>query len=121
MVIRCSNGIVIDRAARTITVSGRTRYFRPTGPKSGPTKSYAERATYFFDAVCHLILNGETRKQDLFDFLFRHDANGGPEAGLAILDARICQWRPALAKLGLEIIYEKRGGIGWYKVKETST
>jgi hypothetical protein len=62
-VIRFGN-VTIDRKAMTITVGSRVHKFEC---RRNPN-SYSNQQNYFFKAVCYLLLNGWTRKQDFFDF-----------------------------------------------------
>ncbi len=116
MVIR-HDGFEIDRKNRTITIGDRVRRFTYTGAHS---HAYGHDG-YFFKAVCHLILNGWTRKEQLFDYIFSDDANGGPDSGLKTLDVQINQWQPKLNAVGMHIVRDKRGGVIWYKIQEIST
>ena len=113
MVIR-HDGFEIDRKNRTITIGDRVRRFTYTGAHS---HTYGHDG-YFFKAVCHLILNGWTRKEQLFDYIFGDDVNGGPDSGLKTLDVQINQWQPKLNVVGMRIVRDKRGGVIWYKIQE---
>lgn len=116
MVIRF-NDCVIDREKLTIMVGHRIRQFH----RIKGNRSYSKHDNIFFETIAHLILNGWTRKQDLYDFLFADDPDGGPLAGLNTLDIRFHQWRPYLDKIDLKIVREKRSGIMWYKVASESS
>jgi hypothetical protein len=114
MVIRY-NDIVIDRAKLQITVRSKVRQFQ----KQPVLSTYSHHRNIFFATVEHLVLNGWTRKQALWDYLYGRSADGGPDNGLKVLDIRFHQFRPALADLNLRIVREKRGGHIWYKVVST--
>jgi len=107
------NNVIIDRESRTVQVGGRIRNFTHKGGHSP-----FHPGNYFFKVVCHLILNGWTSRQQLFDFVFASGPEGGPLSGSDTLDVQLCHWRPKLLEVGLHIIRDKRAGIVWYKIQE---
>src|SRR6266851_4307668 len=112
MVIRHA-GFEINRRNRTIRIGDRVRLFTHNGNHS----SFHE-GNYFFKAVCHLILNGWTSKEQLFNYIFGEDESGGPNSGMKTLDVQINQWQPKLNAVGVHIVRDKRGGVIWYKIQE---
>ena len=57
-----------------IYVDQKARQFFPSNRKD----AQHGHASLFFSGVCHLILNGWTRWEDLFDYLYGADPGGGP-------------------------------------------
>jgi len=104
----------IDRKNRTIKVGDRVRHFTRIGAHS----CTPENDGYFFKAVCYLILNRWTSRQELFDYIFALDENGGPDSGLKSLDVQLHYWQPKLIAAGMHIVREKRAGLFWYKIQE---
>ena len=117
MVIRYDN-IQIDRETATLTVDGRVYQFKGeiyTGRRRRcPT--YSSYKDLLFATAQHLLLNGWTRKLDLYEYLYGDSADGGPNLGPHQIDIQMHQWRPKLAKMGLAIIREKRSSVMWYKL-----
>jgi len=107
-------GIEIDQKNRTIKVGDRLRHFTRIGAHSCTPRNDG----YFFKAVCHLILNGWTSRQELFDYIFGDDENGGPDSGLKSLDVQFHYWQPKLNAVGMHIVRDKRAGLFWYKIQE---
>lgn len=108
MVIRF-NGCVIDKQAMTITVGSKIRRFdkRAEGNK-------------IFEIVCSLLLGGWTKREDVFNFLYANDPEGGPLAGHHIIDQWLHKQRAQLEALKLKVVLEKRGGDVWYKIASSA-
>ena len=111
--IRFQN-IVIDRQRLTISVGERTYQFRHG--KLPHSMSHLEN--YTFAACCHLLLNGWTSKDQLFDFIFGKLPNGGPDSGLLGLSVQIVHWNKKMKSIGLRIVGDRRAGVTWYKIEE---
>ena len=65
-----------------------------------------------FKAFKYLLLangNGMTREQ-LFDLVYGHLENGGPNRGPGIFDTKFNQWQGWFEYLHVEVKREKRGG-----------
>lgn len=92
MVIR-TNGIEIDRVCRTISHRGHREHFnRPIS----------------FVMTCHLIL-GFFNRDELFDLIYGHRHDGGPEMGSNQIATMFVQKRLIFERLGLQ--FDKvRGG-----------
>lgn len=85
MVIR-TDGIEIDMARKTISHRGhREQFNRPLS----------------FAMTCHLIL-GFFNKEEIFDLLYGHRHDGGPEMGENHIATMFAQKRAMFARLGLQ-------------------
>lgn len=91
------NGIGIDREARNIH-------------RDRTVVHFSQRRA--FELFCHLILGSPKNCEQLFDLLYGHRADGGPEQGKNIINVLMSQKRPQIAKLGLELKKE-RGTHYW--------
>jgi hypothetical protein len=100
--IRCSNGIVIDRKAMTISTAKGVAIFSVFPPNQnmrGPVLHPSMRI--FFKCVCHLILQPNQTKMQLFDRLYSHREDGGPYT--KIMDVFIHNTGKRLAPIGLRV------------------
>jgi len=107
------NNVIIDRQARTIQIGSKIRRFVHRN-----SHSHGTAGAYFFKTVCYLVLNGRTRRDQLFDFIFADDEGGGPISGVNVLDVQLHNWKPKLFEVGLCIVKEKHAGFVWYKIQE---
>lgn len=96
------NGIELDRVRQIIRHRGKEKKFSTI--LAAGAKPVAFR---FWEA---LIL-GECTRQQLFEILYGHDPEGGPNGGHNILNVRVCMWRHQFAAMELYWHCEKRGGI----------
>jgi hypothetical protein len=69
MVIRCSNGIELDRANKTVTHAGESYAWRPQD---------VNRA---FDTFCFVLLSDGVSKEQVFFHIYGDDPDGGPLEG----------------------------------------
>jgi hypothetical protein len=90
------NGIEIDIAKREIRHRG---------------ARYHSAKYYGFALVFHLIM-GQHSKSELFDLLYSHRADGGPELGDNHIAVMLSQKRPIFERLQLELKKE-RGAHYW--------
>lgn len=90
------NGIGIDRAGGTIHRNGSVVKFQK---KPG------------FDLMCHLILGQPKNRVELFDAVYGHRADGGPN-DIKVIDIMLSQKKGQFAALGLELKKE-RGAHSW--------
>lgn len=99
------NSLIIDKKAMTIAVDSHVRRFNRQA-----------EGNKIFEIVCFLLLGGWTKREALFDFLYKEDLEGGPLTGHHIIDQWLHKQRLQLEHLGLVVVREKRGGDVWYKI-----
>lgn len=78
------------------------------------TVSYAGRSMHFaqyprFKLVVTLILAGPKTAEELFDFIYAHRDDGGPEYGAKQIAIFLSQIRDVVREIGLEIIVGRQG------------
>ncbi len=98
-------GIEINTKLMMISHAGESKRFQPRGGRERSFKMWS-----------HLICSPGTTREELFDFLFAHDPDGGPINGLNYLNTVLCQQKPEIARLKLRITREKRGGVKFWGI-----
>lgn len=99
--------VIINRAKHSISVGSCYHEFDPVNRGN----SYKKKGTSIgFEVIAHLLLNGHTSRQELFDMIYEHDESGGPISGYNIFDVRFSQWKPIFDALGLRLCREKQAG-----------
>jgi hypothetical protein len=101
-------GIEIDRASRTISHRGVTRYFTRT-------TSFAR-----FRMLVFFLLAGGASKEMAFWHVYGGDPDGGPETGekcVQVMMSQATEWH--LRKLGLEFRSWRIAGVSFYEIVPT--
>jgi hypothetical protein len=109
------NGIVIDKDKRTIEVHGYSHAFGNGGPHSYQNEGVA------FKTISYLLLSGSRTRRELFEYIYGHCAEGGPNAGPDIFNNHWINWsRPngILDNLGLKLVREKRAGEMYFQLRK---
>lgn len=102
------NGITIYREYATIIHRGNKKRFNsPDGKRQ-----------VFFKMWEALIL-GAMSRNELFDLLYGHRADGGPNQGVNQLSVRMHQARSELVRMELSWISDRRGGVAYWKLLPT--
>lgn len=102
------NGITIYRQFATIIHRGHKKQFQhPNGSNR-----------VFFKMWEALIL-GAMSRDALFDALYGHRADGGPNQGVNQLSVRMHQSRSELVRMELNWISDRRGGVAYWKIIPT--
>jgi|ERR1700730_5343121 len=88
--------IIIDRSNLTISVGDRSHQFQARAGRN-----------VAFLGIAHLLLKGHVSDEDLFDFLYADDADGGPIRGFNVMPTHYVNWAGAFKALGLCLHGEK--------------
>ena len=70
------NNIVIDRKKLMILVGDRQHFF-----DRALSGHRCKHSVVAFDAISHMLLGGHYTTAMLFDHVYRHDPDGGPQVG----------------------------------------
>jgi hypothetical protein len=107
MVIRCSNGITIDRQARTIT--NRTRTIKFDRPRPGFDPGWK--------LITYLMLSGGASLAMAFWHIYGSDSDGGPLGGTECFDSWLKQWeRTKFKELDVEWRSWRIAGVTFYEI-----
>lgn len=116
MVIR-TDDILIDRKTLTIQIGDRIVQFNGYG---GRPKRYAKDKSVAFVTISHLLLQPWLTREKLFDLVYGHHSDGGPDNGWHIFDIHFIHWKNHFKNLGLKLIRDKRGGVMHFAFRRIS-
>lgn len=101
------NGIEIDRVRQFIRHRGHERWF---------SRNYVAGARPVMFRTWEALILGDCTREELFNMLYAHDEDGGPNQGYNILNVRMSMWRVDFAKMELKWRSEKRGGVAHWRL-----
>lgn len=113
MVIR-HNDIMIDRANQSITIGEYTAYF----PQRYSHYQDAKGTSVAFKIFEHLLLKGEMSREQMFEHIYGHCPDGGPENGKHIFDIHFGHWLKHFEALRVKLVRDKRGGTMYLKLRK---